>query len=82
MPVPRQAVDEDRREILIRRTAADREMEKTYHRVSEAMTGIFYAGLSDAEIGGFEVTLEAILRNLVDHEERLSSRDTGEGRTK
>lgn len=71
----------DRREILIRRTAADREMEKTYRRVSEAMTGIFYAGLSDAEITGFEATLESILGNLLDHEERLISGVTEKGRT-
>ena len=72
----------DRREILIRRTAADRELERTYHRVSKAMTGIFYTGLSDAKIADFEATLETILGNLVDHEERLSSGDIGEGRTK
>ncbi len=80
--ISREHSTRDRREILIRRTAADREMEKTYRRVSKAMAGIFYGGLSDAEVTGFEATLEAILRNLVDHEQRLGSDDTGKGRTK
>jgi DNA-binding MarR family transcriptional regulator len=55
----------DRRVILIARTDKDRALEDTYRRVSEEMTELYYAGLSEEEILAFESTLQRILDNMV-----------------
>ncbi len=55
----------DRRVILIARTDKDRALEDTYRRVSEEMTDLYYAGLSDEDILTFESTLHRILDNMI-----------------
>ncbi len=59
----------DRRVVLVRRTDKDRAAQAAYERVSAAMSDVFYRGLTDAEIGAFERTLERILDNLIAFEE-------------
>ncbi len=54
----------DRRAIRIARTDKDRAMEADYRRVSDEMTGIFYAGFSTADIDRLEEYLARILGNL------------------
>ena len=63
--IVRERSDADRRVILVKRTAKDRAAQATYERVSMAMTEIYYRGLSEAEIDGFERLLERILDNLI-----------------
>jgi len=55
---------DDRRKILIKRTAKDKAWQKTYTRVSQQMTDLFYAGFSRAEIDEFERYLKRIFDNL------------------
>ncbi len=55
---------EDRRAILVRRTEKDRSSQRAYTAVSEEMNRLFYAGLSEEEIDGFETTLRRVLENL------------------
>ena len=55
---------DDRRVILIKRTAKDRAWQKTYTRVSRQMTDLFYAGFSRAEVDDFERYLRRIFDNL------------------
>ena len=55
---------DDRRKILIRRTAKDRAWQKVYIRVSQQMTELFYAGFSQAEVDEFERYLKRIFDNL------------------
>ena len=61
---------DDRRAILIRRTAKDRALQETYERVSEEMTTVFYRGFEPREIEQFEATLERILANLIEADAR------------
>ena len=58
----------DRRAILVKRTDKDRAAQAAYERVSKAMGDVYYAGLSEAKIDGFERLLERILDNLIAHE--------------
>lgn len=55
---------QDRRKILIKRTAKDRAWQKVYIQVSREMTELFYAGFSQAEINEFERYLKRIFDNL------------------
>jgi MarR family transcriptional regulator, organic hydroperoxide resistance regulator len=60
----------DRRLILIQRTANDRACEAKYLQVSREMTALFYRGFSDQEIDRFEDDLARILDHLVATEAR------------
>lgn len=62
--VLRETSTEDRRTILVKRTEKDRAAQAAYERVSAAMTDLYYAGLTEAEIDQFEETLARILENL------------------
>jgi len=55
---------DDRRVILIKRTAKDKAWQKVYIRVSQQMTALFYAGFSQAEVDEFERYLKRIFDNL------------------
>lgn len=55
---------QDRRKILIKRTAKDRAWQKVYIQVSREMTELFYAGFSQAEINELERYLKRIFDNL------------------
>lgn len=55
---------DDRRKILIKRTAKDKAWQRVYIRVSQQMTRLFYAGFSQAEIDEFERYLKRIFDNL------------------
>lgn len=67
--VVRERSETDRRVVLVRRTDKDRAAQAAYERVSAAMSDVFYRGLTNAEIGAFEQTLERILDNLIAFEE-------------
>ncbi len=54
----------DARRRIIRLTARNRAMHQAYERASTAMVSIFYRGMPDDEIEGFEATLRKVLRNL------------------
>ena len=64
----RERSETDRRVIVVKRTEKDRSRKRTYERVSQEMTEIYYAGLSEPEIERFETTLDRILANLANHE--------------
>lgn len=64
----RQRSEQDRRKVFIFRTPKDREMEKQYVELSEAMTELWYQGFSSQEIETFETYLRRILDNLTDLE--------------
>lgn len=55
---------EDRRKIVIERTAKDRALQDTYVQVSEEMNLLFYRGFTEAEKDEFEAYLRRIFRNL------------------
>jgi DNA-binding MarR family transcriptional regulator len=55
---------EDRRKILIWRTAKDKALQATYSRISREMTKVFYRGFSRTQIDRFENDLRRILDNL------------------
>ena len=55
---------DDRRKILIKRTAKDKAWQKVYIRVSQQMTELFYAGFSQAEVDEFERSLKRVFDNL------------------
>ena len=57
---------EDRRRVLIQRTAKDESWQEVYVRVSQDMGRLFYSGFSDSEIDEFERYLRRVLDNL-DH---------------
>ena len=59
---------EDRRNILVKRTAKDRAAQAAYERVSDAMTGLYYRGFTDDEIDRFEHDLLRVLANLSQRE--------------
>ncbi len=67
--VVRERSEADRRVILVKRTDKDRAAQAAYERVSAAMAGVFYRGLTDEEIGAFERTLGRILDNLIAFED-------------
>ena len=62
--VTRVPSQEDRRQILIRRTEKDKAWQEVYVRASRDMADIFYAGFSGDEITVFEGYLQRILDNL------------------
>jgi len=64
----RERSETDRRVIVVKRTEKDRSRKRTYERVSQEITEIYYAGLSEPEIERFETTLDRILANLANHE--------------
>ncbi len=70
---------EDRRQVLIQRTAKDRAWEKRYVRVSQEMTDVFYRGFSPAQVDRFEKDLEWILQNLVAFEVDRQAGNPGKG---
>ena len=55
---------DDRRKILIKRTAKDKAWQKVYIRVSQQMTELFYAGFSQSEVDEFERSLKRVFDNL------------------
>jgi len=59
---------EDRRKIIIELTPENKTLHTLYGEVSDAMSEIFYAGISEREAEEFERTLERILRNLTQFE--------------
>ena len=67
--IVRERSESDRRVILVKRTEKDRSRQQVYERVSEEMSDVFYADLSESEIDRFEKTLGKILANLAKHEE-------------
>ena len=60
---------DDRRKILIRRTRKDKALQRTYARLSQEMTDLFYQGFSASEIDRCEESLRRILDNLVTDDE-------------
>jgi len=66
--IGRERSHSDRRVIVVRRTEQDRSRQKTYEAVSEEMSRIYYADLSDAEIDRFEATLQRMYENLTSYE--------------
>ena len=62
--VARVASPDDRRVILIKRTAKDKAWQKVYIEVSQQMTRLFYDGFSEKEIDEFERYLKRIFDNL------------------
>lgn len=61
----------DRRQIRIKLTETARKLSDKYDKVSSDMNEIYYAGFSDDEIIAFEDTLQRILKNLNESENRL-----------
>ena len=61
---------EDRRKIMIELTPKNHAMHKLYDQVSKEMVGLFYRGVASSEITTFEGTLDRILQNLAESEER------------
>ena len=59
---------QDRRKVLIELTAKNKALHALYEEVSNEMTRVFYAGIAEAEIAGFEGTLQRVLGNLRDFE--------------
>jgi MarR family transcriptional regulator, organic hydroperoxide resistance regulator len=64
----------DRRKILIELTPRNRAMHRLYEEVSREMTDVFYAGLTNNEIAGFEQILQRILDNLTRFEPGCSGK--------
>ena len=64
--IVRASSKEDRRIILIKRTAKDKSLENKYIRVSNEMTRLFYNGFTPKEIDTFENYLKRILANLTE----------------
>ncbi len=58
----------DRRMILIELTEKTRRLHQKYERVSKEMNDVFYTGLTEKEIDGFETLLRRLLTNLVNHD--------------
>ncbi|HPF87300.1 MAG TPA: MarR family transcriptional regulator [Candidatus Limiplasma sp.] len=68
----------DRRQVRIALTTRARALQSEYDAVSAAMSEIFYAGFTDAEILVFETTLRRILHNVSETESQLSVSDQEE----
>ncbi len=62
--VARVPSQQDRRKILIKRTAKDKAWQKVYVQVSQEMTKLFYRGFSEKGIDEFERYLRRIFDNL------------------
>ncbi len=54
----------DARRRIVSLTPGNRAMHAAYTCASKEMIGIFYHGMTDAEIDAFEATLQKVLRNL------------------
>jgi DNA-binding MarR family transcriptional regulator len=70
--VARVRSQEDRREVLIKRTEKDDAWQEVYVQVSQEMSELFYDGFSESEIDEFERNLRRILDNLIAFEARLA----------
>ena len=68
--ITRVAAKDDRRKIIIKRTNKDKSFQDIYYRVSAEMTDLFYQGFSSKEIDFFEKSLEKILENLLNYNEK------------
>ncbi|MCK5245308.1 MarR family transcriptional regulator, partial [Candidatus Bipolaricaulota bacterium] len=82
--ITRKRSKEDRRIILIQRTAKDRALQDTYERVSDEMSAVCFKGFSASEIQALENTLERVLENRANADSRHSkdnSTDVVEQRT-
>ncbi|UCD06145.1 MAG: MarR family transcriptional regulator [candidate division WOR-3 bacterium] len=76
---------EDRRVMLIERTAKDKIFERKYTGVSQDMIRLFYRDFAKQEIEQFERQLKMILDNLTDYEtntrnERFPERSVSHGK--
>jgi len=69
--IRRERSKKDRRNILIRRTNKDKNLEKKYVELSQELTNFFYKGFSESQIDRFEKDLELILNNLTEHEGKM-----------
>jgi DNA-binding MarR family transcriptional regulator len=69
--IRRERSKKDRRNILIRRTNKDKNLEKKYVELSQELTNFFYKGFSESRIDRFEKDLELILNNLTEHESKM-----------
>jgi len=67
--IVRERSEIDRRLIVVNRTEKDRSRQRTYEKVSEQMSAIYYAKLTKKEIASFERTLVKILASLTEHEQ-------------
>lgn len=63
--VARVRSQEDRREVLIKRTEKDDAWQEVYVQVSREMSELFYDGFSESEIDEFEGNLRRVLDNLI-----------------
>ncbi len=63
--VERHPSAQDKRVVQVRRTGRWKEVAPKFEQVSNDMTALFYAGMSDAEIDEFEVSLEKVLANCI-----------------
>lgn len=68
--IKRVPAGDDRRKILIWRTAKDIAMEKKYVEISKKMNDLTFAGFSEAEVKRLENYLRRVLDNLVYHEKK------------
>lgn len=62
--------DEDRRVILIERTAKNRQLQSVYGEVSHQMNEIFFAGFTRGERLRMEKDLQRALANLIEEEDK------------
>lgn len=69
--VRRQRCKKDRRQILIKRTNKDKNLESKYVELSEEITRLYYKGFSKSEIDRFENDLSRILDNLTRYEAEM-----------
>lgn len=63
--VERHPSAQDKRVVQVRRTDRWKEVAPKFEQVSNDMTALFYAGMSDAEIDAFEASLEKVLTNCI-----------------
>ncbi len=72
--VRRRPSPDDRRQVLIERTAKDRALERAYKAVSGDMADVYYRGFGDEDIERFESYLRRIFENLdrAEKEEKAS----------
>jgi DNA-binding MarR family transcriptional regulator len=61
---------EDRRTILIKRTEKDKSLQKIYETASNEMTKIFYKDFKSKEIDDFEKSLNRIMKNLNEDDQK------------
>ena len=59
----------DKRKTLVALSEKSKSIESRHSAVSEEMTALFYAGLSENQIDEFESTLKSILANLAKYED-------------